>query len=226
MSKILIGASVLLLTLSAVFGVLNSSKVKGLRTEMENATKARELAERARAAQQKDLKGREAGVATAKARSADTEARIASAENDLIKSQTEKATLQSKLQARESEIAELKKRVEQAGPNSTSIGGPSTAELQAQLDETRKQLENAENEKALLAQKPRGGQERTPATTEVRRQRRPNRASRSARHRSGGEPSLQFCGSQPAEDRGSRSNSEMLVLRQRAHDRKNSGLIS
>ena len=58
---------------------------------MENATKARELAERARAAQQKDLKGREAGVATAKARSADTEARIASAENDLIKSQTEKA---------------------------------------------------------------------------------------------------------------------------------------
>ena len=49
MSKILIGASVLLLTLSAVFGVLNSSKVKGLRTEMENATKARELAERARA---------------------------------------------------------------------------------------------------------------------------------------------------------------------------------
>ena len=171
MSKILIGASVLLLTLSAVFGVLNSSKVKGLRTEMENATKARELAERARAAQQKDLKGREAGVATEKAKSADTEARIASAENDLIKSQTEKATLQSKLQARESEIAELKKRVEQAGPNSTSIGGPSTAELQAQLDETRKQLESAENEKTLLAQKPRGGQERPPATTEVRRQR-------------------------------------------------------
>ena len=171
MSKILIGASVLLLTLSGVFGVLNSSKVKGLRTEMENATKARELAERARAAQQKDLKGREAGVATEKAKSADTEARIASAENDLIKSQTEKATLQSKLQARESEIAELKKRVEQAGPNSTSIGGPSTAELQAQLDETRKQLESAENEKTLLSQKPRGGQERPPATTEVRRQR-------------------------------------------------------
>ena len=137
----------MLLTLSAVFGVLNNNKVKGLRTETENAIKARELAERARAAQQKDLKSREAGVATAKAKSADTEARIAGAESDLIKSQTEKASLQSKLQAKESEIAELKKRVEQAGSNSTSIGGPSTAELQAQLDETRKQLENAQNVK-------------------------------------------------------------------------------
>lgn len=171
MSKILIGASVLLLTLSAVFGVLNNNKVKGLRTETENAIKARELAERARAAQQKDLKSREAGVATAKAKSADTEARIAGAESDLIKSQTEKASLQSKLQAKESEIAELKKRVEQAGSNSTSIGGPSTAELQAQLDETRKQLENAQNEKASLPQKARGGQEQPAPTTQVRKQR-------------------------------------------------------
>ena len=170
MPKILMGASVLLLTLSAVSGVLNSGKVKGLRTEMENATKARELAERARAAQQEDLKGREAGVATAKAKSADTEARIASAENDLIKSQTEKAALQSKLQARESEIVELKKRVEQTGPNSAPGGGPSTAELQAQLEETRKQLESAENEKALLSEKARGAQERLPST-QVRKQR-------------------------------------------------------
>lgn len=109
-------------------------------------------------------------MATAKAKSADTEARIASAESDLIKSQTEKASLQSKLQARESEIAELKKRVEQAGPNSTSIGSPSTAELQAQLDETRKQLESAENEKALLSEKARGGQERLPSI-QMRKQR-------------------------------------------------------
>ena len=170
MPKILIGASVLLLTLSAVFGVLNSNKVKGLRAEIENVTKARELAINARAAQQQNLKGREAGVTTTKAKSADTEARIASAESDLVKSQTEKAALQSKLQARESEIAELKKRVEGASSSSAPGLEPSTAELQAQLEETRKQLDSAENEKALLGEKVRGAQDRPPPS-EVRKQR-------------------------------------------------------
>jgi hypothetical protein len=42
--------------------------------------------------------------------------------------------------------------------------------LQTQLEETRKQLESAENEKALLSEKIRGGQERPPST-EVRKQR-------------------------------------------------------
>jgi hypothetical protein len=211
--KILIGASVLLLTLSAVFGVLNSGKVKALRTEMETATKARELAESARAAQQTNLKGREATVATAKAKSADTEARIASAESDLIKSQTEKTALQSKLQARESEIAELKKRVEQASANSTTGGGPSTAELQAQLEETRKQLESAENEKALLAEKGRGGQERPPLT-EVRKHRststgRPGlRGTVLAVNQAYNFVVLNLGGRQGVEN-----NSEMLVLR-------------
>src|ERR1700681_3564108 len=172
MPKILIGAFILLLMLSAVFGVLNNGKVKGLRTEAENATKSREIAERARAAQRKNLQGREAGTATTKAKSTEIEARFASAENELTKSQTEKATLQSKLEARESEVAELKKRVEQTGPSSIRGGGPSTAELQAQLDETRKQLESAENEKALLSEKGRGAQERLPST-EVRRPQRP-----------------------------------------------------
>ncbi len=170
MPKILIGASVLLLTLSAVFGVLNSTKVKGLRLEMENATKAREFAERARAAQQKNLKGHEARGETAQPKSADTEARIASAESDLIKSQSEKTALQSKLQASASEIAELKKQVEQIGPNSPQVAGPSTAELQAQLEETRKQLESAESENALLSEKVRSRQEKPPST-EVRKQR-------------------------------------------------------
>jgi len=171
MPKILIGASILLLMLSAVFGVLNNGKVKGLRTEAENATKSREIAERARAAQQKNLQGREVGAATTKAKPTDIEARFASAANELTKSQTEKATLQSKLEARESEVAELKKRVEQTGPSSIPSGGPSTTELQAQLDETRKQLESAENEKALLSEKGRSGQERLPST-EVRRPQR------------------------------------------------------
>ena len=90
MPKILIGASILLLMLSEVFGVLSNGKVKEWRTEAENASKSREIAERARAAQQKNLKGREAGVATTKAKSAEIETRFVTAESDLAKSQTKK----------------------------------------------------------------------------------------------------------------------------------------
>ncbi len=168
--KILIGTSVLLLTLSAVFGVLNSGKINALRLEAENATKARNLVEHSRIAQQKDIKGRDAGATTAKAKSAETEAHMASAESDLIKSQSEKTVLQSKLQARDNEIAELKKRIEQVGPTPAQGDGPSTAELQSQLEETRKQLESAENEKTLLSEKMRVKQERPPSN-EVRKQR-------------------------------------------------------
>ena len=91
--------------------------------------------------------------------------------------------------------------------------GPSTAELQAQLDETRRQLENAENEKALLAEKSRGVQE--PAlSTEVRRQRtvstgRPGlRGTVLAVNQAYNFVVLNLGGRQGVE-----SNSEMLVLR-------------
>lgn len=173
--KPLIGASLLLLTLSAVFGFLNNSKIKALRTEQTTAATTRNVAENGRAAQRNEMRGRETHVATESTKFAEAEVRVANAEAQLAKSQTEKASLQSKLQANESELAQLKKRIEEIAPKSVSpdgISGVPVAELQAQLDETRKQLDSAEREKTLLSEKFRGGKERSPQAVEERRQRR------------------------------------------------------
>src|SRR5205085_348260 len=72
-----------------------------------------------------------------------------------VKTQTEKSDLISKLRANEIQIAELQKHLDEltratASPNP---GAPSVAELQAQLDDARKQIDAAEEEKTLLSEK-------------------------------------------------------------------------
>ena len=153
-SKVLIGLSVLFLTLSAVFGVLNTSKTRDLRTEAERNELARAEAERLRIAKENEMKAREHTVAAADAKSAEAENRIASAEADLIRTQTEKAELQTTLQASQNEIAELRQRLEAVPPPDVipdSLPMPGADDLQTQLEETRRQLDSAEREKQLLA---------------------------------------------------------------------------
>ena len=153
-SKVLIGLSVLFLTLSAVFGVLNTSKTRALREDAERKELARAEAERLRVAKEKEIKAREQTVAAATAQSAEAESKIAEAEADLIRSQTEKADLHAKLQASQTEIAELRQRLEAAPPQDLipdSLPMPGADDLQAQLEETRRQLDAAEREKQLLA---------------------------------------------------------------------------
>ena len=153
-SKVLIGLSVLFLTLSAVFGVLNTSKTRELRSEAERKEFARAEAERLRIAKEKEINAREATVAAADAKSAEAESRIESAEADLIRTQTEKAELQMTLQASQNEIAELRRRLEEMPPQDLipdSLPMPGADDLQAQLEETRRQLDSAEREKQLLA---------------------------------------------------------------------------
>ena len=68
---------------------------------------------------------------------------------ELIKVADRKSDLQSKLQARESEIAELRKRVERGGPElRVNRPAPSTAELQANWRDS-KAAESAENGKEI-----------------------------------------------------------------------------
>ena len=153
--KPLLAISVSLLLISAVFGVLNGSKVKTLHNDVATAKSQRETAERQRQTAEKNVKDREAKVAGEVAKISENESRIASAEAELVKSQTEKSDLQGKLQANESQIAELQKHIQEmtqtsANPNP---GAPSVAELQAQLDDARKQLESAEHEKTFIAEK-------------------------------------------------------------------------
>ncbi|HXX42901.1 MAG TPA: hypothetical protein VEI58_11635 [Chthoniobacterales bacterium] len=151
--KNLIGLSILFLAIAGMFGLLNTTKVKSLRSTVADVSAARDSAERRRAQREKEIKGREEAIAAERAKIADTENRVASAEAELVKMQTEKTELQSKLQANDTEIANLQKQVDEAKPGSANPGAPSSVELQAQLDDARRQLEDAEREKSFLSEK-------------------------------------------------------------------------
>src|SRR5882757_1550215 len=139
--KNVIGLSVLLLLVAALFGVLNGQKLKTLRVNVANAESGRDAAEKQRLAEQKAIKTRESSVA-AKAAVAETQA--AKAQEELTQLQTEKADLQTKLQANQAEVASLQRKIEEGTARpADNPGAASPAELQAQLDEARRQLESA-----------------------------------------------------------------------------------
>jgi len=157
--KPLIAISAFLLLASAVFGVLNGSKGKSLRNEIALAKNQKEAAEHARQTAEKNIKAREAKIASEKSKLNENDGRVAGAEAELVKTQTEKSDLQAKLQANEAQISELQKHIEEMSksPANPNPGAPSVAELQAQLDDARKQMENAEREKTFLTEKLRPG---------------------------------------------------------------------
>ncbi len=168
---LLISASLLLLTLSAVFGLLNNSKVKFLRAERADTLAARDAVERAGAAQRQATHAPAATSPATSAKSAENGARAANAGAELVKSQNEKASLQSQVQAKEVEIAQLQKRIGELGAKSRGSDSaltPSVTELQAQLAETRTQLDNAEREKSLLSETIGSRHERSPQAIEER----------------------------------------------------------
>jgi hypothetical protein len=161
-SKTLIVSSAALLALAAVFALLNLQKTRGLRTEVVQSETARKASEQARITREKDLKAREEAVAAATAKFGDTRTKAAGTEAELLKAQTEKNDLQAKVRANETEIAELRRRIEEAEKKPGAA--PSTAsasELQAQLEDAKKQLDAAEREKVLLSDKMRTSQERS-----------------------------------------------------------------
>ncbi len=156
MPRILLSLSILFLTLSAVFGVLNSGKARSLREAAEKGTTGNAQTERLRLSKEKEIQAREASVAAAVAKNAESESKIANAESDLIKSQSEKADLQAKLVTNQKAIEDLQKRLDDAGTKELmpdALPMPGAGDLQAQLEDTRRQLDNAEKEKQLLADK-------------------------------------------------------------------------
>jgi len=220
-SRQLIGCSVALLALSGVFGLLNLQKTRGLRSEIIQSESDRQTADRLRLAREKEVKGREAAVAEANAKFVNTHGKLASAEAELLKAQAEKNGLQAKLQANETEIAALRQRIENAEStpaiaNPPAIATASAADLQAQLEEAKKQLEAAEKEKILLSDKMKILQEpSTPPFVEIAKPRRPGagrdpgiRGSVLAVNQAYNFVVLSLGGRQGVEP-----NSEMLVLR-------------
>ena len=155
MAKILISLSVLFLTLSAVFGVLNTNKARELRqAATRDVSPEQAESEQIRLAKEKALQVREASLLAAATKQSQAESKVGAAEAALIKAQSEKAALQTKLQADQNEIAELRKRLEEAGPREVmpdTLPMPGAGDLQAQLEDTRRQLDSAEREKQLLA---------------------------------------------------------------------------
>src|SRR6266446_1926510 len=97
MPKTLVGISVAMLILAAVFGVLNNVRVKGLHADLANTIAARDAAQRGRMAQAKESKSQQTNVPGTSAKSAEAESKAAKAEADLAKVQKEKADLQARL---------------------------------------------------------------------------------------------------------------------------------
>jgi hypothetical protein len=151
--KNLIGLSILLLAIAGMFGALNTTKVKGLRSGIADAGAARDSAERRRTDREKEIKARESAIAAERAKIGESETRVATAEAELVKLQSDKSDLQAKLQANEAEIANLQKQAEDVKPGTGNPGAATPQELQAQLDDARRQLEDAEREKGFLSEK-------------------------------------------------------------------------
>ena len=218
MPKILTGISILLLTFSLVLGLLNTSKVKGLRNELMTTISAREMADQSRLVSDRKLKAKETALSTAASKATTAETKASSAEAELSKAQNAKAELEAKLQASEGQIADLQKRVADATvavPGAAE--GISPNELKVLLADTKHQLEAAEQEKAILADKVKAAQDRVGAMEEEKK-RRQSRQNPSGVHGTvlAVNQAYNFVVLNMGERQGVVPNSEMLVLRQGA----------
>jgi len=149
----LLGSSLLLLTFAAIFGVLSLIKTKTLRSTAAQVVIAREGAERYRITKEDELKVCESTIAAQQARLNERESKIFASEEQLKQLLNEKKAVEAKLQDKEDDIAALQKQIEEKQPISPNPGAPSNIELQAQLDDARQEVDNAEREKSLLADK-------------------------------------------------------------------------
>jgi predicted phage tail protein len=217
-SRQLILVSVAVLGASAIVAALNLQKMRGLRTEVVESETARQNAEQQRASREKLLKEREAAVDAANAKFGDTKNKVAGAEAELAKVAVEKNDLQEKLRANETEIAELRKRIETAATKPEAPGAVpagSIAELKAQLEEAKKQLDAAEREKALLADKMKDTQVKS-TQLETERKHRPAPGGNNPGIRGtvlAVNPVYNFVVLSLGARQGVEPNSEMLVLR-------------
>ena len=221
------GLAVIFLLLAAFFALLNGHKVKALRAET--------LAPRAAVPVNVNAPTVEATGAQQKSKTADAPDRVAKTEAALAEAQKEKADLKGKLDASQQEIAALRQRAAGPGPNSNpSIAGvpapgdnAPSADLQSQVDDLRHQLDGAEKEKALLAEKLDDAQQRSTQVKEApkaepkkRREAASVQRQSSSSHRAGVHGSVlaynqayNFVVLNLGARNGVEPNSEMLVLR-------------
>jgi chromosome segregation ATPase len=169
--KALIRASALLLAIAAVSGALNHSKMRTLRSTAIEAISALEQANQVRIKHEAELRARESTIAAQKEKLAEREGKILASEEKLAQVLNENQQLQAKLQDKDSEIVALREQIDEKQPGAINPGAPSTVELQAQLDDARRQLDNAEREKSLLAEKIQAVREKSSQLEEEKKRR-------------------------------------------------------
>jgi hypothetical protein len=218
------GLAVIFLLLAAFFALLNGHKVKALRADAMSPHAPLP-------AKVSAVKGGTTG-AQQQGKTADKADRAAKAEAALVEAEKEKADLKGKLDASEQEIAALRQRA--AGTETTSAPGTlapadnaQSGDLQSQVDDLRRQLDGAEKEKALLAEKlqeapPRPAQVKEASKAEPRKRRETASVQRqgSGSHRAGVHGTVlaynqayNFVVLNLGARNGVEPNSEMLVLR-------------
>ncbi|MGC2625853.1 MAG: hypothetical protein WA269_03375 [Candidatus Udaeobacter sp.] len=221
------GLTVVFLLLAAFFALLNGHKVKALRADAAST----------RAPVSAKVNAVTGGTTEAQqqAKTADITDRVAKAEAAVVEAEKEKADLKGKLDASEQEIAALRQRAAGAGTNSnpSAPGTPAPADnaqsgdLQSQVDDLRRQLDSAEKEKELLAEKLQDAQQRpaqvkeaSKAETRKRRETASVQRQGSSSHRAGVHGTVlaynqayNFVVLNLGARNGVEPNSEMLVLR-------------
>ena len=169
--KTLIGSSILLLSVAAVFDGLNVSKIKMLRATAVQAATAIENAEQNWIKKENELKARESVTAAQQSKIAERDGKGVASEEQVAQILNEKKQLETKLQDKDTAIAALQKEIEEKQPTSPNPGAASTVELQAQLDDARQELDSAEREKNLLAEKMQAVRERASQLEEEKKRR-------------------------------------------------------
>jgi cell shape-determining protein MreC len=214
--------AVIFLLLAAVFALLNGQKLKALRA---NAATAAIIS----AHQKTAAPATAVPVAKQQGKTADAD-RAAKAEAALAQSEKEKADLKGKLNASQQEIAALRQPAPGTNePGSVNATAPpqsaQNAELQSQLDDLRRQLDGAEKEKDLLAEKLQDAQERAAQPKEAPKAETRKRREASAQRESGSRragvhgsvlaynQAYNFVVLNLGARNGVEPNSEMLVLR-------------
>ena len=213
------GLAVIFLLLAAFFALLNAQKVKVLR--------ANAATPRAPVLANVNAPTRGTTGAQQQGKTGDTEDRAAKAEAALAQAEKEKTDLKGKLDASQQEITALRQRAAGAGTNLNPADNAQTADLQSQVDDLRHQLDGAEKEKALLAEKLQDAQQRPAqvreapkAETRKRRETASAQRESSSSHRAGvhgtvlaSNQAYNFVVLNLGARNGVEPNSEMLVLR-------------
>jgi cell shape-determining protein MreC len=218
------GLAVIFLLLAALFAVLNGQKMKALRANM--ATPHASMTAKANVSTGTTTEAQQ------QRKSADTD-RAAKAEAALAEAEKEKADLKGKLDATQQEIAAFREHgagtqtnSNPSTPGAAADNAPST-DLQSQIDDLRRQLDAAEKEKTLLAQKLQDPQDRpaqvkeaSKTETKKRRDTASLQRQSSSSHRAGVHGTVlaynqayNFVVLNLGARNGVEPNSEMLVLR-------------